>query len=57
MHIIAFIFSLALFIGGLFIMGNAFYASGFEGLVFTAGILTTALGLFVPVHILKRIDN
>jgi len=56
MNVIAFIVSLALFVGGLFIMGESFTVIGAQGVVFGAGILVTALGVFIPIHILKRID-
>jgi len=56
MNVIAFIVSLALFVGGLFIMGESFTVIGAQGVVFAAGILVTALGVFIPIHILKRID-
>lgn len=57
MNIIAFVISLVLFVGGIFVMGNAFNVTGLEGPVFFAGILVTFLGLFIPVHVLKRIDG
>ena len=57
MKLIAFLVSLALFVGGIYLMGSAFYVPGFEGVLFVAGILITTAGLFVPVHILKRVDN
>ncbi|MEP6478601.1 MAG: hypothetical protein ABJB03_04370 [Rhodoglobus sp.] len=57
MNIIAFVISLVLFVGGFFVMGNAFYVTGFEGPVFFAGILVTFLGVFIPIHVLKRIDG
>jgi hypothetical protein len=56
-NIIAFVISLALFVAGFYIMGSAFYVTGLESLVFIAGIACSALGLFIPVHILKRIDG
>ncbi len=57
MKLIAFLVSLALFVGGIYLMGSAFYVPGFEGVLFVAGILITTAGLFVPVHILKRVDS
>jgi len=56
MNVIAFIVSFALFIGGLFIMGEAFAADGPRALIFFAGIIVTLLGVFIPIHVLKRID-
>ena len=57
MKIIAFDLSLAIFVGGLYVMGSAFYVPGFEGLVFFGGILACALGIAIPVHVLKRVDG
>ena len=56
MKILAFVVSLVVFVGGIYVMGSSFYVPGFEGLVFIAGILLCALGIIIPVHILKRID-
>jgi cytochrome c biogenesis protein CcdA len=56
-NIIGFVISLVLFVLGLYIMGQAFYVEGAEFPVFIGGILVTSLGIFVPVHILKRIDG
>lgn len=57
MKLIAFLVSLALFVGGIYLMGSAFFVPGLEAVLFVAGILITTAGLFVPVHILKRVDN
>ena len=56
-NIIAFVISLGLFVAGLYVMGSAFYATGLESVVFIAGLLCTSLGVFIPVHILKRVDS
>ncbi len=57
MKIIAFIVSLAIFCAGMYVMGSAFYVSGYEALTFFAGILLSSLGLAIPVHVLKRVDG
>ena len=57
MKLIAFLVSLALFVGGIYLMGSAFFVTGLEGVLFVSGILITTAGLFVPVHILKRVDS
>jgi hypothetical protein len=57
MKIIGFVVSLALFVLGFYIMGEAFYVEGAQFPVFIGGILVSSLGLFIPVHILKRIDG
>ncbi|MGV8882494.1 MAG: hypothetical protein ACOH19_10090 [Rhodoglobus sp.] len=56
MKIIGFIVSLALFVGGIYMMGQAFNVEGLETLVFIGGILVTTLGCAIPVHLMKRID-
>jgi len=55
-NIAGFIVSFLLFVGGIWLLGAAFGATGYELLVFLAGILCSTLGIFIPVHILKRID-
>ena len=56
MNVIAFVVSLALFVGGLFLMGYAFTATGFELVMFFGGILVTTAGVFIPIHVMKRVD-
>ncbi|MGV8877359.1 MAG: hypothetical protein ACOH1K_07595 [Rhodoglobus sp.] len=57
MNIFGFVISLALFVGGIYLMGESFAAVGIESIVFTGGLLVTSLGVFIPVHIMKRIDS
>lgn len=57
MNIIAFLISIVLFVGGLYVMGSAFYVVGAEYPVFIAGILVSSLGVAIPIHVLKRIDG
>ena len=57
MKIFGFVISLALFVGGIYMMGEAFYVEGLESVVFIGGLLVTSLGVFVPVHIMKRVDS
>ena len=56
MNVVAFLVAIALFIGGLFLMGNSFYVEGLQLLVFLGGILAVAASIALPVHVLKRID-
>ena len=56
MNVVAFLIAIALFIGGLFLMGYSFYVEGLEILMFLGGILAVSLSIALPVHILKRID-
>lgn len=57
MNVFAFVVSFALFVGGILLMGYAFYIEGFEAAAFLAGILITSAGVAVPIHVLKRIDG
>jgi len=56
-NIIGFIVSIALFVGGIYVMGSAFYVPGLELVVFLAGMLASIIGVFIPIHVLKRIDG
>jgi high-affinity Fe2+/Pb2+ permease len=55
-NIIGFIVAFVLFVGGIYIMGEAFYVEGLESLVFIGGILVSTIGAAIPIHIMKRID-
>lgn len=57
MNIIGFVLSFGLFVLGLFLMGAAFETPGMQLFLFPAGIVSSSLGLFIPVHILKRINS
>lgn len=58
MNIVAFIVAFGLFVGGLALMGYAFYApEGFQGAMFIAGILAVTASIALPVHVLKRVDG
>ncbi len=57
MKIIGFLVSLLFFVGGFYLMGVAFTVVGLESVVFMTGILSSSLGLFIPAHILKRVDG
>ena len=54
---IAFIISMAVFVFGMWLMGNAADVIGFEAVVFFAGILCVALAVAIPVSILGRSDK
>lgn len=53
----AFVVALAIFIGGLLLMGYAFYMPGYELVAFIGGILAVAFAVAIPVHVLNRIDR
>ncbi len=57
MNILGFLVSIIIFVGGFYIMGSSFYVPGFEAPVFFLGIITSAIGFAIPVHLLKRIDG
>ncbi|GAA1837505.1 hypothetical protein [Agromyces salentinus] len=54
---IAFIISMAVFLFGMWLMGNATHIVGFEAAVFFAGILCVSLAVAIPVSILGRSDK
>ncbi|MGI9822439.1 hypothetical protein [Agromyces sp. Marseille-Q5079] len=54
---IAFIISMAIFVFGMWLMGNATHIAGFEAIVFFAGILCVTLAVAIPVGILGRSDK
>ncbi len=55
MKYVAFVISLILFVGGLYVFSLAFSVVGWEGLVVFAGIVLVGLAYAIPVHILKRV--
>lgn len=57
MKIIAYVISMAFFIGGMVLMGQAFEPSGGEALTFGGGILCIAISLVIPFSVLKRLDG
>jgi hypothetical protein len=58
MNGIGFVVSFALFVLGLYLMGIAFDVAENLGLVtFGGGLLAVAAGVFIPVHIMHRIDR
>lgn len=57
MKIIAFLLSLAIFLAGLYMIGSAFFVTGWEAAFFFAGIVVASIGFVIPVHVLKRVDG
>ncbi|MBH0053892.1 MULTISPECIES: hypothetical protein [unclassified Salinibacterium] len=57
MNIFGFVISFVLFVGGIYMMGEAFYVEGLESVVFIGGLLVTTLGVFIPIHVMKRVDS
>jgi hypothetical protein len=55
--IIAFVVALALFLLGMALMGYAFEPDAPHGILFFGGILSVALSLAIPFHVLKRVDG
>jgi len=56
MNVVAFIVSFLLFAGGFLLMGYADTFVGFELVTFAGGIVMSSLGVFIPIHVLKRLD-
>ncbi|MBX3104617.1 MAG: hypothetical protein IT191_00640 [Microbacteriaceae bacterium] len=55
MNGIGFIFSFALFVFGLYLMGSAFDVAENLGLItFAGGLLACAAGFAIPFHIIRR---
>ncbi|GAA1506963.1 hypothetical protein BJ978_003236 [Agromyces terreus] len=54
---IAFIISMAIFVFGMWLMGNATHIAGFEAIVFFAGILCVAIAVAIPMNVLGRSDK
>ncbi len=58
MNAFGFVISFALFALGLYLMGIAFDVPENLGLVtFGGGILAVAAGIFIPVHIMHRVER
>ncbi len=49
--------SLVFFVGGIWLFGVAFHATGYEALVFVAGVIAVAVGVFIPTTIVGRHSN
>ena len=56
MNVVAFIVSFLLFAGGFLLMGYADTVEGFQLVMFAGGIIMSSLGVFIPIHVLKRLD-
>jgi hypothetical protein len=57
MKFIAFVVALALFVGGIVIMGYSSDHRVDSAWLFFLGIISVALSLAIPFHLLKRIDR
>lgn len=58
MNAFGFVISFALFVLGLYLMGIAFDVAEDMGLVtFAGGLLAVAAGVFIPVHIMHRLER
>ena len=58
MNGIGFVVSFALFVLGIYLMGIAFDVAENLGMVtFAGGLFAMAAGIFIPVHILHRIER
>lgn len=58
MNALGFIVSFGLFVFGLYLMGIAFDVPENMGLVtFGGGLLAVCAGVFIPVHIMHRLER
>ena len=58
MNGIGFVVSFAIFILGFYLMGIAFdVAENMGAVTFAGGLLAVAVGVFIPVHIMHRLDR
>ena len=53
---IAVIISFVLFLGGIVVLGYATTLPAWQGLVFFGGIVSIALSIAIPVHLLPKLD-
>ena len=53
---IAVIISFVLFVGGIVVLGYATTLAAWQGLVFISGIVSIALSIAIPVHLLPKLD-
>jgi hypothetical protein len=51
---IIFVITMAIFLFGMWLMGNASHLDGIEALVFLAGIACVAIALAIPTSLLGR---
>lgn len=54
MNGILFVITMAIFVFGMWLMGNASHMAGIEALVFVAGIACIAIALAIPTSLLGR---
>jgi hypothetical protein len=54
MHVVAFFFTMGVFVLGMWLFGLAFEVTTLQLPIFFSGILAIALALAIPVHILRK---
>ncbi|MFC4223142.1 hypothetical protein [Lysinibacter cavernae] len=54
--VLGLIFAFLLVFGGFYVIGSAFAAEGYEAIVFGAGVLIDALGLWIAFWLISKID-
>ena len=57
MNVITFLISMGLFVFGMWLMGTAPVMTEFQAPVFFGGIISVALSLAIPFHLLGRSDG
>ncbi|WP_165906117.1 hypothetical protein [Agromyces badenianii] len=57
MNVVAFFISMGLFVFGMWLMGTAPEAAAFQAPLFFGGIVSVAVSLAIPFHLLGRSDG
>ena len=55
--VVSLIVSLVLFIGGMYLFGLAFQFPDFAALIFSSGLVSVILGVFIPLQVLRHVDG
>ena len=55
--VVALAVSLALFLGGILLLGWAFEVPSSEVVLFAIGLGSVTLGLFIPLQVLRHVDG
>ncbi|MET0805655.1 MAG: hypothetical protein ABWX66_01085 [Lacisediminihabitans sp.] len=57
MKYFAYVISMVLFVGGIFLFGYAFSVPSIEAILFFLGIIAVSLSLYLPFHVHKLGDR
>lgn len=57
MKVVAFLFSMVIFVGSFLLFGYAFAVGpGFDYLLFALGLVAITVSLMIPFHLLEKFD-